>query len=144
MEGPFFRKTFFPKKFGAFGRFSGCKWGVFFLNSFLTNSVNFDQLRNYDIDISNKRYSNSSNKNNLNLNKEKIQEIEKLNNIYSTKEREYNNLVIQYKEILDSLNQKKDFLNKNKIKYQSLTINNNNMKKMLLKLMKNKIEKILS
>ena len=109
-------------------------------DSFLTNSVNFDQLRNYDIDISNKRYSNSSNKNNLNLNKEKIQEIEKLNNIYASKEREYNNLVIQYKEILDSLNQKKDFLNKNKIKYQSLTINNNNMKKMLLKLMKNKIE----
>ena len=109
-------------------------------DSFLTNSVNFDQLRNYDIDISNKRYSNSSNKNNLNLNKEKIQEIEKLNNIYASKEREYNNLVIQYKEILDSLNQKKDFLNKNKIKYQSLIINNNNMKKMLLKLMKNKIE----
>ena len=109
-------------------------------DTFLTNSVNFDQLRNYDIDISNKRYSNSSNKNNLNLNKEKIQEIEKLNNIYATKEREYNNLVIQYKEILDSLNQKKDFLNKNKIKYQSLIINNNNMKKMLLKLMKNKIE----
>ena len=110
-------------------------------DTFLTNSVNFDQLRNYDIDISNKRYSNSSNKNNLNLNKEKIQEIEKLNNIYASKEREYNNLVIQYKEILDSLNQKKDFLNKNKIKYQSLIINNNNMKKMLLKLMKNKIEK---
>ena len=109
-------------------------------DTFLTNSVNFDQLRNYDIDISNKRYSNSSNKNNLNLNKEKIQEIEKLNNIYASKEREYNNLVIQYKEILDSLNQKKDFLNKNKIKYQSLIINNNNMKKMLLKLMKNKIE----
>ena len=113
-------------------------------DTFLTNSVNFDQLRNYDIDISNKRYSNSSNKNNLNLNKEKIQEIEKLNNIYASKEREYNNLVIQYKEILDSLNQKKDFLNKNKIKYQSLIINNNNMKKMLLKLMKNKIEKILN
>ena len=46
----------------------------------------------------------------------------------------------QYKEILDSLNQKKDFLNKNKIKYQSLIINNNNMKKMLLTLMKNKVE----
>ena len=109
-------------------------------DTFFLIFVNFDQLRNYDIDISNKRYSNSSNKNNLNLNKEKIQEIEKLNNIYASKEREYNNLVIQYKEILDSLNQKKDFLNKNKIKYQSLIINNNNMKKMLLKLMKIKGE----
>ena len=109
-------------------------------DSFLTNSVNFAQLRNYNIDISNKRYSNSTNKNNLNLNNEKVQEIEKLNNIYASKEREYNNLVNQYKEILDSLNQKKDFLNKNKIKYQSLIINNNNMKKMLLTLMKNKVE----
>ena len=109
-------------------------------DNFLTNSVNFAQLRNYNIDISNKRYSNSTNKNNLNLNKEKVQEIEKLNNIYASKEREYNNLVNQYKEILDSLNQKKDFLNKNKIKYQSLIINNNNMKKMLLTLMKNKVE----
>ena len=34
-------------------------------DSFLTNSVNFAQLRNYNIDISNKRYSNSTNKNNL-------------------------------------------------------------------------------
>ena len=97
--------------------------------SSLTNSVNFTQLSSNDINIGNKRYSNSSNKNNLYLNKEKYEEIEKLNKIYNSKEKEYNNLLNQYKEILSSLNQKKDFLNENKIKYQSLIINNNNMKK---------------
>ena len=108
--------------------------------SSLTNSVNFTQLSSNDINIGNKRYSNSSNKNNLYLNKEKYEEIENLNNIYNSKEREYNNLVNQYKEILGSLNQKKDFLNENKSKYQSLIITNNNMKKILLKLMKIKGE----
>ena len=108
--------------------------------SSLTNSVNFTQLSSNDINIGNKRYSNSSNKNNLYLNKEKYEEIENLNNIYNSKEKEYNNLVSQYKEILGSLNQKKDFLNENKSKYQSLIIKNNNMKKILLKLMKIKGE----
>ncbi len=108
--------------------------------SSLTNSVNFTQLSSNDINIGNKRYSNSSNKNNLYLNKEKYEEIENLNNIYNSKEKEYNNLVSQYKEILGSLNQKKDFLNENKSKYQSLIITNNNMKKILLKLMKIKGE----
>ena len=104
--------------------------------SVLTSSVNFVQLNSHDINIGNKRYSNSSNKNNLYLNKEKYEEIENLNNIYNSKEKEYNNLVSQYKEILGSLNQKKDFLNENKSKYQSLIITNNNMKKILLKLIK--------
>ena len=46
----------------------------------------------------------------------------------------------RYKEILECLNQKRGLLNRNKSKYQSLIINNNNMKTMLLKLMKIKEE----
>ena len=97
------------------------------------NSINKIELRYFNEDGSkNKRYSNSSNKNN----KEEFEKIEKLNDIYLTKEREYNNLVNQYKEIVDCLNQKKDFLNQNKRKYQSLIENNNNMRMILFKLMK--------
>ena len=105
-------------------------------DSFLLNSINFVQVKNKGNDGNNKRYSNSSNKNNSYMKKEKYEEFEKLNNIYASKENEYNTLLNQYKEILGSLNQKKDFLIKNKIKYQSLINNNNNMKIMLLKLIK--------
>ena len=106
----------------------------------LTNSV---QLRYFDKNIHNKRYSNSSNKNNVYIGREEYEEIDKLNNIYMTKEREYNNLLSQYKEILDCLNQKKEFLYQNKSKYQSLITNNNNMKMILLKLMKIKGNKLI-
>ena len=115
------------------------KRNIFENESFLTKSVNFVQ-GNPDKDISNKRYSNSSNKNISHSKEEKSEEIEKLNHIYISKEKEYNILLNQYKEILDTLNQKKDFLNKNKTKYQSLITNNNNMKIILLKLMKTKGE----
>ena len=106
----------------------------------LTSSMNFVQLKNKEMDINNKRYFNNSNKNNLYINKGNSEEIEKLNIKYESKEKEYNDLLIQYKEILESLNQKKDLLNKNKKKFKSLIINNNNMKIMLLKLMKVKLE----
>ena len=106
----------------------------------LTNSV---QLRYFDTNINNKRYSNSSNKNNVYIGREEYEEIDKLNNIYMTKEREYNNLLSQYQEILDCLNQKKEFLYQNKSKYQSLITNNNNMKMILLKLMKIKGNKLI-
>ena len=100
------------------------------------NSINFIQLRIFDTNISSKRYSNSSKKNSMYAGREENEEIAKLNNIYLTKEREYNNLIRQYKEIADCLNQKKEFLNKNKLKYESIKRNNENMKWMLLKLMK--------
>ena len=106
----------------------------------LINSV---QLRYFDANINNKRYSNSSNKNNVYIGREEYEEIDKLNNIYLTKEREYNNLLSQYKEIFDCLNQKKEFLYQNKSKYQSLIENNNNMKMILLKLMKIKGNKLI-
>ena len=108
--------------------------------NWLTNSV---QLRYFDKNINNKRYSNSSNKNNVYIGTEEYEEIDKLNNIYLTKEREYNNLLSQYKEIFDCLNQKKEFLYQNKSKYQSLIENNNNMKMILLKLMKIKGNKLI-
>ena len=101
-----------------------------------SNSINSIQLRYFNKNINNKRYSNSSNKNNIHIGKEEDEEINKLNNIYLTKEREYNNLLNHYKEIVDCLNQKKEFLQQNKSKYQSLMINNNNMKILLLKLIK--------
>ena len=100
------------------------------------NSINFIQLRIFDTNISSKRYSNSSKKNSMYASREENEEIAKLNNIYLTKEREYNNLISQYKEIADCLNNKKKFLNKNKLKYKSIKRNNENMKWMLLKLMK--------
>ena len=106
----------------------------------LANSVNFAEIKYSEAEKDNKRYSNSSNKNNLYLDKEKYEDIEKLNKIYDTKEKEYNHLYNQYKEIIECLNQKRDLLNRNKSKYQSLIINNNNMKTMLLKLMKIKEE----
>ena len=106
----------------------------------LTSSMNFVQIKNKEIDTNNKRYSNSSNKNNLYINKGNSEEIEKLNIKYESKEKEYNNLLKQYKEIFENLNHKKDLLNKNKTKYKNLIINNNNMKIMLLKLMKVKLE----
>ena len=105
-------------------------------DSIITNSVNSIQLRYFNTNISSKRYSNSSKKNNMYVSREENEEIDKLNNIYLTKEREYNNLISQYKEIVDCLNQKKEFLNRNKLKYESLRRNNENMKWMLLKLMK--------
>ena len=101
-----------------------------------SNSINSIQLRYFNANINNKRYSNSSNKNNMYLGREENEEIDKLNKIYEKKEKEYNNLLIQYREIVDCLNQKKEFLNENKSKYQSLRINNENMKAMLIKLMK--------
>ena len=73
------------------------------------NSINFIQLRIFDTNISSKRYSNSSKKNSMYASREENEEIAKLNNIYLTKEREYNNLISQYKEIVDCLNQKKNF-----------------------------------
>ena len=108
-----------------------------------SNSINSIQLRYFNKNINNKRYSNSSNKNNIHIGKEEDEEINKLNNIYLTKEREYNNLVNHYKEIVDCLNQKKEFLQQNKSKYQSLMINNNNMKILLLKLIKLNPDKLL-
>lgn len=100
------------------------------------DSINSIQLRYFDKDINNKRYSNSSNRNNVFKGKEENEEIDILNKIYSTKEREYNNLINQYKEILGNLNKKKEILYQNKSKCQSLIINNNNMRMVLLKLMK--------
>ena len=108
-----------------------------------SNSINSIQLRYFNKNINNKRYSNSSNKNNIHIGREEDEEINKLNNIYLTKEREYNNLVNHYKEIVDCLNQKKEFLQQNKSKYQSLMINNNNMKILLLKLIKLNPDKLL-
>ena len=108
-----------------------------------SNSINSIQLRYFNKNINNKRYSNSSNKNNIHIGREEDEEIKKLNNIYLTKEREYNNLVNHYKEIVDCLNQKKEFLQQNKSKYQSLMINNNNMKILLLKLIKLNPDKLL-
>ena len=108
-----------------------------------SNSINSIQLRYFNKNINNKRYSNSSNKNNIHIGKEEDEEINKLNNIYLTKEREYNNLLNHYKEIVDCLNQKKEFLQQNKSKYQSLMINNNNMKILLLKLIKLNPDKLL-
>ena len=101
-----------------------------------SNSIKNIELNYFNKNGNKKRYSNSSNKNNINKKEERDDEIEKLNNIYLTKEREYNNLVNQYKEIVDCLNQKKEFLNQNKTKYQSIIANNNNMRIILLKLMK--------
>ena len=108
-----------------------------------SNYINSIQLRYFNKNINNKRYSNSSNKNNIHIGREEDEEINKLNNIYLTKEREYNNLVNHYKEIVDCLNQKKEFLQQNKSKYQSLMINNNNMKILLLKLIKLNPDKLL-
>ena len=108
-----------------------------------SNSINSIQLRYFNKNINNKRYSNSSNKNNIHIGREEDEEINKLNNIYLTKEREYNNLLNHYKEIVDCLNQKKEFLQQNKSKYQSLMINNNNMKILLLKLIKLNPDKLL-
>ena len=105
-------------------------------DSINANSINSIQLRYFDTNISSKRYSNSSKKNNIYASREENEEIAKLNNVYLTKEREYNNLISQYKEIVDCLNQKKEFLNKNKLKYESIKRNKENMKWMLLKLMK--------
>ena len=108
-----------------------------------SNSINSIQFRYFDKNINNKRYSNSSNRNNNYKQREEFEEIEKLNQIYSTKEREYNSLLEQYKEILVCLNQKKELLHQNKSKYQSLITNNNNMKMILLKLMKIKGNKLI-
>ena len=108
-----------------------------------TNSINSIQLRYFDKNINNKRYSNSSNRNNNYNQREEYEEIDKLNQIYSTKEREYNSLLEQYKEILVCLNQKRELLHQNKSKYQSLITNNNNMKMILLKLMKIKGNKLI-
>ena len=111
---------------------------------FISNSINLIQVRYFDKDINNKRYSNSSNKNNIYETRGRDnEEIEKLNKIYLTKEREYNNLVSQYKEIFDCLYQKREFLNQNKSKYQYLITNNNNMKMILLKLKKIKGNKLI-
>ena len=107
-----------------------------------SNFIHSIVLRYFDKSINNKRYSNSSKKNNIYIGKEEDDEIDKLNNIYLSKEREYNNLVSQYKEILDCLNQKKEFLYQNKSKYQTLLTNNNNMKMILLKLLKIKGNKL--
>ena len=101
-----------------------------------TNSVNSVQLRYFSKNINNKRYANSSNKNNVYIRKEENEEINALNKTYVTKEKEYNNLVNQYKEILKHLNQKNKDLDECKNKYKSLIINNNNMRMILLKLMK--------
>ena len=109
----------------------------------ISKSINSIQLRYFNKNINSKRYSNSSNKNNVHSEREEDEELDKLNNIYLTKEREYNNLVNHYKEIVDCLSQKKDFLEQNKSKYQSLIINNNNMKFLLLKLIKLKPDKLL-
>ena len=111
--------------------------------NYISKSINSIQLRYFNKNIKSKRYSNSSNKNNIHTEREEDEELDKLNNIYLTKEREYNNLVNHYKEIVDCLNQKKDFLEQNKSKYQSLIINNNNMKILLLKLIKLKPDKLL-
>ena len=110
----------------------------------INNSVNLIQVRYFDKNINNKRYSNSSNKNNIYEGRGREDEkIEKLNKIYLTKEREYNNLVSQYKEIFDCLYQKREFLNQNKSKYQTLITNNDNMKMILLKLLKIKGNKLI-
>ena len=53
-----------------------------------TNSINSIQLRYFNTNISSKRYSNSSKKNNMYASREENEEIDKLNNIYLTKERE--------------------------------------------------------
>ena len=108
-----------------------------------TNSINSIQFSYFDKNINNKRYSNSLNRNKNYLQREEFEEIEKLNQIYSTKEREYNSLLEQYKEILVCLNQKRELLHQNKSKYQSLRTNNNNMKMILLKLMKIKGNKLI-
>ena len=91
-------------------------------------------LNNINKEKDNKRYSNSLNKDILYIKRE--DDIEKLNNIYNSKDKEYNILLNQYKEILILLNKKKEYLNQSKSKYQNLLINNNNMKIILLKLMK--------
>lgn len=110
----------------------------------ISNSVNLIQVRYFDKNINNKRYSNSSNKNNIYEGRgREDEEIEKLNKIYLTKEREYNNLLSQYKEIFDCLYQKREFLNQNKSKYQTLITNNDNMKMILLKLLKIKGNKLI-
>ena len=108
-----------------------------------TNYSNTNSNSNSIKTINNKRYSNSSNKNNNHAGREEDEEINKLNNIYLTKDREYNNLFNHYKEIIDCLNQKKDVLQQTKAKYQSLIINNSNMKILLLKLIKLNPDKLL-
>ena len=102
----------------------------------IANSINSIQLRYFNQNINSRRYANSSNKNNVYLRKEENEEINALNKMYLTKEREYNNLMNQYNEIIKHLNQKNKDLDECKKKYKSLIINNNNMRMILLKLMK--------
>ena len=100
------------------------------------NSINSIQIRYFNQNINNRRYANSSNKNNVYLRKEENEEINALNKMYLTKEREYNNLMNQYNEIIKHLNQKNRDLDECKKKYNSLIINNKNMRMILFKLMK--------
>ena len=103
-------------------------------NDNLSNLIQIKKINKFN---SNRRYYNSSNGLTIfGIMDDPTEDLENLKNIYSTQEREYNKLLNRYNQIIETLNQKRDMVDLQKKKYQSLRTNNNNMKSIILKLLK--------
>ena len=103
-------------------------------NDNLNNLIQIKKINKFN---SNRRYYNSSNGLTIfGIMDDPTEDLENLKNIYSTQEREYNKLLNRYNQIIETLNQKRDMVDLQKKKYQSLRTNNNNMKSIILKLLK--------
>ena len=92
--------------------------------------------------INSKRYSYSTNKDSVksqsfsSVKNDLYYNTNELKRLYEKKQKELSSIYKQYLEINDCCKQKYDVLLDNKMKYDSLKKNNNNMKLLVLKLMK--------